>query len=181
MGNEPSKSKMEGLQTDRHHCKSNSSTFAYESYLAESSSITSDGSSTQSVHLPHRTDTVSSSNSAESDTRHKKKRTPFKTAKDFLLNSGKSPRFPDRPLYRSDQTSSTSSLQHNHTKSSTDDSADGMRSSLSSTNVTFASTSEQNGESEEPNYQVAEKGCNAGYNLMNQIFTLEAYNTLFNR
>jgi hypothetical protein len=176
MGNETSKAKMEAFQNDQEQHKHKATHIPQMGAVADVSSIRSDGSSAHSDHCTQRTDTMSSGNSADSDSKLKRKRKPFKTAKEFLLSSNKTPWSQEKLMYRSDQACSNSSLQF---KSTTDDSIDGTRTSFSSTNITITG-SEQNVEDDEAT-QIAERGCHAGHELMGLVFTLDAYQALFHR
>ncbi|CAO3660808.1 unnamed protein product [Umbelopsis vinacea] len=158
MGNETSKAKMEAFQNNQEQHKHKSTHIPQKGAVAD------------------RTDTMSSGNSADSDSKLKRKRKPFKTAKEFLLSSNKTPWSQEKLMYRSDQACSNCSLQF---KSTTDDSIDGTRTSFSSTNITVTG-SEQNFEDDEAT-QIAERGCHAGHELMRLVFTLDTYQALFQR
>lgn len=181
MGNEASKAKIEAFRNEREQSKQQQSTVipppgVQPGVVGDVSSLRSDASSSHSGLPAHSTDTISSGNSADSETKHKIKRKPFKTAKDFLLNANKTPWSQEKSMYRSDQASSCSSLQH---KSITDGSIDGVRTSFSSTNI--ATTGSEHYYDDEEWSQSAERGCHAGHELMGHVFTLEAYHALFNR
>jgi hypothetical protein len=176
MGNETSKAKVEALTDGKWQAKQWISMNPSLSISGDASSIKSDASSAHSGLFTNRTDTMSSENSMESDTRQKKKRKPFKYAKDLLFNSGISPWGQDKALYRIDQTSSTSSLP---LRILTEDSIDGIRTIPSITNTTESSADHTLDEDDLA--LVAERGCHVGHELMSSIFTLEAYQTLYHR
>jgi hypothetical protein len=177
MGNETSKARVEAMTDGKWQAKQWAVLNPQSSHSGDASSIKSDASSVHSGIFTNRTDTMSSENSMESDTRQKKKRKPFKSAKDFLFNGGISPWSPDKVSYRTDHTSSTTSLPP---RTFTEDSMDGLRTSNSiNTNVTTSSTDQVTDEDDLA--QVVEKGCHVGHEIMNSIFTLDAYQTLFHR
>jgi hypothetical protein len=127
MGNEPSKEKVEGIHQEHRHWKHHTISPKL-GHFVETSSTRSDSSSVHSGYLTHRTDTVSSGNSADSDSKLKKKRGPLKSAKEFLFTPKQVPRQQGRPPYRSDLGSSNSSIVHNCLK---EESVDGVRTSVS--------------------------------------------------
>ncbi|KAJ2959934.1 hypothetical protein NQZ79_g4638 [Umbelopsis isabellina] len=174
MGNEPSKEKLEGAHQDHRHWKHYSTSPKLN--VIETGSTRSDSSSIHSGYMTHRTDTISSGNSGDSDSKLKKKRGPLKSAKDFLFTTNKPSRQQNRPLYKSDVASSNSSIVHNLSK---EESLDGVRTSVSSVSGTYLSN-EKNGDAEDTTY-MAERGCSAGHDLMNQMFNVEAYQAVFNR
>lgn len=176
MGNETSKAKVEALTDGKWQAKQWIPINPQLSISGDASSIKSDASSVHSGLFTNRTDTMSSGNSMESDTRQKKKRKPFKYAKDLIFNGGISPWGQDKALYRIDQTSSTSSLPP---RTSTEDSVDGSRTIPSITNATDSFTDHTSDEDDLA--LVAEKGCHVGHELMSSVFTLEAYQTLYHR
>lgn len=174
MGNEPSKEKLEATHQDHRHWKHHS--ISPKLNVVDTSSTRSDTSSIHSGYMTHRTDTISSGNSGDSDSKQKKKRGPLKSAKDFLFTTNKPSRQQNRPLYKSDVASSNSSFVHNVAK---EESLDGVRTSISSVSGTYAS-SEKFGDAED-SMHMAERGCFAGHDLMTQMFSVEAYQAVFNR
>ncbi|KAI8581265.1 hypothetical protein K450DRAFT_233921 [Umbelopsis ramanniana AG] len=176
MGNETSKAKVEALTDGKWQVKQWTLLNQQLSNSGDASSIKSNASSTHSGLFTNRTDTMSSGNSVESETRQKKKRKPFKYAKDLLFNGSISPWGQDKALYRTDQTSSTSSLQ---LRTLTEDTLEGLRTSNSITSVTASSMDHVSDEDDLT--LVAEKGCHVGHEIMSNIFTLEAYQTLYHR